>query len=148
MYTCAHFGYKMVHCRIWDWCIVRFVWLVYGYWALVSLGGFPPRGFVKEDRPTWALPWGETIKPKGQLWVDHRQYALLSLGLGLQRVCQPFFMYIICLLLIIMILIMNPPIYENTGYPLNILLILDWSHRSKAACQIWTWYVESDFYFN
>ena len=25
MHMCAHFCYKMVHCEIWDWCIVEFV---------------------------------------------------------------------------------------------------------------------------
>ena len=25
VHTCAHFCYKMVHCVIWDWCIVGFV---------------------------------------------------------------------------------------------------------------------------
>ena len=29
VHTCAHFCYKMVHCGIWDWCIIRFVWQVY-----------------------------------------------------------------------------------------------------------------------
>ena len=24
VHTCAHFFYKMVHCGIWDWCIVRY----------------------------------------------------------------------------------------------------------------------------
>ena len=33
VHTCAHFGYKMVHCGIWDRCIVRFMWQVYYiYW--------------------------------------------------------------------------------------------------------------------
>ena len=29
MQTCTHFCNKMVHCRIWDWCIVGFVQQVY-----------------------------------------------------------------------------------------------------------------------
>ena len=29
MCTFAHFCYKMVHCGIWDWCIVRFVQQIY-----------------------------------------------------------------------------------------------------------------------
>ena len=29
VHTCAHFCYKMVHCGIWDWCIVGFVQQVY-----------------------------------------------------------------------------------------------------------------------
>ena len=36
--TYAHFCYKMVHCQIWDWCIVEFVQLVYWFWCwLVGL---------------------------------------------------------------------------------------------------------------
>ena len=30
VHTCSHFCYKMVHCGIWDWCIVRFV----GEWVI------------------------------------------------------------------------------------------------------------------
>ena len=29
VHTCAHFWYKMVHCGIWDWCIVEYVPQVY-----------------------------------------------------------------------------------------------------------------------
>ena len=28
VHTCAHFCYKMLHCGIWDWCIMVFVWQV------------------------------------------------------------------------------------------------------------------------
>ena len=31
VHICAHFCYKMVHCGVFDWCIVRFVTLVYFY---------------------------------------------------------------------------------------------------------------------
>ena len=29
VHRCAHFNYKMVHCGIWGWLIVRFVWQVH-----------------------------------------------------------------------------------------------------------------------
>ena len=35
VHTCVHFFYKVVHCRIWDWCIVGFVWQVYCRWACI-----------------------------------------------------------------------------------------------------------------
>ena len=37
VYTCAHFSYKMVHCVIWDWCIV---WLVQQVCWLRSINSF------------------------------------------------------------------------------------------------------------
>ena len=33
VHMCAHFCYKVVHCGIWDWCTVGFVWQVNGHVA-------------------------------------------------------------------------------------------------------------------
>ena len=40
VHTCAHFCYKMVHCGIFDWCIVGFVRWVYYAVGIFSLAGY------------------------------------------------------------------------------------------------------------
>ena len=43
VHTCAHFCYKMVHCGIWDWCIMGFVKQIFRaakcYWSAVVCYG-------------------------------------------------------------------------------------------------------------
>ena len=48
-HTCAHFCYKMVHCGIWDWCIVGCVQQV--YWNRTQVASPSPTGDVSSTIP-------------------------------------------------------------------------------------------------
>ena len=59
VHTCAHFGYKTVHCGMWDWCIVWFVKLV--YWR---------HGPVYPTVPWLLMTWGHPEPGLHQPWYS------------------------------------------------------------------------------
>ena len=58
--TCAHFCYKMVHCGIWDWCIVGFLGYVYSFEDLVPIDEIHVCIQFSND-----LQWFNSLRPSG-----------------------------------------------------------------------------------
>ena len=59
MHTCAYFCYKMVHCGIWDWCIVGFVQEV--YYTLINLQRAQKKRPLADKSTHWTLFIGLTF---------------------------------------------------------------------------------------
>ena len=62
VHTCAHFCYKMVHCGIWDWCIMEFVQQVCWYdcpnaseITLKDMGKIEPCQTITKLNKAWTM---------------------------------------------------------------------------------------------
>ena len=61
VHICAHFCYKMLHCGIWDWCIVGFAQRVYWFYVLLLANRIESARVNQNAEFCWLTHWGRDI---------------------------------------------------------------------------------------